>query len=120
MFVNVPAGMNDGFWLKFTDAEGRAMYKKYASATAIDQNYKVNVSEFVPVNVDFNVSVSGFATSYSYYAANEGIEGIDSKDVNTANAVANDWMGAKQGDVLRQQGGHSVFAAEVRFVYACG
>lgn len=94
VFVNVPAGMNDGFWLKFTDAEGRAMYKKYASATAIDQNYKVNVSEFVPVNVDFNVSVSGFATSYSYYAANEGIEGIDSKDVNAANAVANDWMGA--------------------------
>ena len=94
VFVNVPAGMNDGFWLKFTDAEGRAMYKKYASATAIDQNYKVNVSEFVPVNVDFNVAVSGFATSYSYYAANEGIEGIDSKDVNAANAVANDWMGA--------------------------
>ena len=94
VFVNVPAGMNDGFWLKFTDAEGHAMYKKYASATAIDQNYKVNVSEFVPVNVDFNVSVSGFATSYSYYAANEGIEGIDSKDVNAANAVANDWMGA--------------------------
>ncbi len=94
VFVNVPAGMNDGFWLKFTDAEGRAMYKKYASATAIDQNYKVNVSEFVPVNVDFNVSVSGFATSYSYYAANEGIEDIDSKDVNAANAVANDWMGA--------------------------
>ena len=94
VFVNVPAGMNDGFWLKFTDAEGRAMYKKYASATAIDRNYKVNVSEFVPVNVDFNVSVSGFATSYSYYAANEGIEGIESKDVNTANAVANDWMGA--------------------------
>ena len=94
VFVNVPAGMNDGFWLKFTDAEGRAMYKKYASATAIDRNYKVNVSEFVPVNVDFNVSVSGFATSYSYYAANEGIEGIDSKNVNAANAVANDWMGA--------------------------
>lgn len=94
VFVNVPAGMNNGFWLKFTDAEGRAMYKKYASTTAIDRNYKVNVSEFVPVNVDFNVSVSGFATSYSYYAANEGIEGIDSKDVNTANAVANDWMGA--------------------------
>lgn len=94
VFVNVPAGMNDGFWLKFTDAEGRAMYKKYASATAIDQNYKVNVSEFVPVNVNFNVSVSGFATSYSYYAANEGIEGIDAKDVNAANAVANDWMGA--------------------------
>lgn len=94
VFVNVPAGMNDGFWLKFTDAEGRAMYKKYASATAIDQNYKVNVSEFVPVNVDFNVSVSGFATSYSYYAANEGIEGIDAKDVSAANTVANDWMGA--------------------------
>lgn len=94
VFVNVPAGMNNGFWLKFTDAEGRAMYKKYASSTAIDQNYKVNVSEFVPVNVDFNVSVSGFPTSYSYYAANEGIEGIDSKDVNAANAVANDWMGA--------------------------
>ena len=94
VFVNVPAGMNDGFWLKFTDAEGRAMYKKYASATAIDQNYKVNVSEFVPVNVDFNVSVSGFATSYSYYAANEGIDGIDAKDVSAANAVANDWMDA--------------------------
>ena len=94
VFINVPEGMTDGFWLKFTDAKGQAMYKKYASATAIDQNYKVNVSEFVPVNVDFNVSVSGFATSYSYYAANEGIEGLDSKDVNTANAVANDWMGA--------------------------
>lgn len=94
VFVNVPAGMNNGFWLKFTDAEGRAMYKKYASSTAIDQNYKVNVSEFVPVNVDFNVSVSGFPTSYSYYAANEGIEGIDSKNVTAANAVANDWMGA--------------------------
>lgn len=94
IFVNVPAGMNDGFWLKFTDAGGRSMYKKYASATAIDQNYKVNVSEFIPVNVDFNVSVSGFATSYSYYAANEGIEGIDTKDVSAANAVANDWMGA--------------------------
>lgn len=94
VFVNVPAGMNNGFWLKFTDAEGRAMYKKYASATAIDRNYKVNVSEFVPVNVDFNVSVSGFPTSYSYYAANEGIEGIDSKNVTAANGVANDWMGA--------------------------
>ncbi len=93
VFVNVPKGLTGGFWLKF-QKDGKAMYKSYASDKTIDSNIKVNASEFVPVNVTFDVNVTGFATSYSYYVANEGIDGISAKDVATANATANDWIGA--------------------------
>lgn len=93
-FVNVPDGMTGGFWLKFSDAEGQSMYKKYASSTAVTSNMKVAVSEFVPVDVKLDVSVTGFPTSYSWYVGDEGISGIDGKDVSTANSKSNDWMGA--------------------------
>lgn len=70
------------------------MFKSYASGSVISQNTRVSVNEFVPVSVTFDVNISGFPTSYSYYAANEGIEGISAKDVAKANSISNDWMGS--------------------------
>lgn len=92
-FVNVPDGLEGGFYLKFSDSEARSMFKSYASGSVITQNTRVSVNEFVPVDVQFDVNISGFPTSYSYYAANEGIEGISAKDVAKANSISNDWMG---------------------------
>mgnify|MGYP004679986503 CR=1 FL=1 len=92
-FVNVPDGLEGGFYLKFSDSEARSMFKSYASGSVITQNTRVSVNEFVPVDVQFEVNISGFPTSYSYYAANEGIEGISAKDVAKANSISNDWMG---------------------------
>lgn len=93
-FVNVPDGLEGGFYLKFSDSEARSMFKSYASGSVISQNTKVSVNEFVPADVQFDVNISGFPTSYSYYAANEGIEGISTKDVAKANSISNDWMGS--------------------------
>lgn len=93
-FVNVPDGLEGGFYLKFSDSEARSMFKSYASGSVISQNTRVSVNEFVPVDVQFEVNISGFPTSYSYYAANEGIEGISAKDVAKANSISNDWMGS--------------------------
>lgn len=93
-FVNVPDGLEGGFYLKFSDSEARSMFKSYASGSVISQNTRVSVNEFVPANVQFDVNISGFPTSYSYYAANEGIEGISAKDVAKANSISNDWMGS--------------------------
>ena len=93
-FVNVPDGLEGGFYLKFSDSEARSMFKSYASGSVITQNTRVSVNEFVPVDVQFDVKISGFPTSYSYYAANEGIEGISTKDVAKANSISNDWMGS--------------------------
>ena len=93
-FVNVPDGLEGGFYLKFSDGEARSMFKSYASGSVISQNTKVSVNEFVPVDVQFEVNISGFPTSYSYYAANEGIEGISAKDVAKANSISNDWIGS--------------------------
>ena len=93
-FVNVPDGLEGGFYLKFSDSEARSMFKSYASDSVISQNTRVSVNEFVPVDVQFEVNISGFPTSYSYYAANEGIEGISAKDVAKANSISNDWMGS--------------------------
>ena len=93
-FVNVPDGLEGGFYLKFSDSEARSMFKSYASCSVISQNTKVSVNEFVPADVQFDVNISGFPTSYSYYAANEGIEGISAKDVAKANSISNDWMGS--------------------------
>lgn len=93
-FVNVPDGLEGGFYLKFSDSEARSMFKSYASGSVISQNTKVSVNEFVPADVQFDVNISGFPTSYSYYAANEGIEGITAKDVAKANSISNDWMGS--------------------------
>lgn len=92
-FVNVPDGLEGGFYLKFSDSEARSMFKSYASGSVITQNTRVSVKEFVPVDVQFDVNISGFPTSYSYYAANEGIEGISAKDVAKANSISNDWIG---------------------------
>lgn len=92
-FVNVPDGLEGGFYLKFSDSEARSMFKSYASGSVISQNTRVSVNEFVPVDVQFDVNISGFPTSYSYYAANEGIEGISAKDVAKANSISNDWIG---------------------------
>ena len=92
-FVNVPDGLEGGFYLKFSDSEARSMFKSYASGSVISQNTRVSVNEFVPASVTFDVNISGFPTSYSYYAANEGIEGISAKDVAKANSISNDWMG---------------------------
>lgn len=93
-FVNVPDGLEGGFYLKFSDSEARSMFKSYASGSVISQNTRVYVNEFVPVDVQFDVNISGFPTSYSYYAANEGIEGISAKDVAKANSISNDWIGS--------------------------
>lgn len=93
-FVNVPDGLEGGFYLKFSDSEARSMFKSYASGSVISQNTKVSVNEFVPADVQFDVNISGFPTSYSYYAANEGIEGITAKDVAKANSISNDWIGS--------------------------
>lgn len=93
-FVNVPDGFEGGFYLKFSDSEARSMFKSYASGSVISQNTRVSVNEFVPVDVQFEVNISGFPTSYSYYAANEGIEGISAKDVAKANSIPNDWIGS--------------------------
>ncbi len=93
-FVNVPDGLEGGFYLKFSDSEARSMFKSYASGSVISQNTRVSVNEFVPVDVQFEVNISGFPTSYSYYAANEGIEGISAKDVAKANSISNDWIGS--------------------------
>ncbi len=93
-FVNVPDGLEGGFYLKFSDSEARSMFKSYASGSVITQNTRVSVNEFVPADVQFDVNISGFPTSYSYYAANEGIEGISAKDVAKANSISNDWMGS--------------------------
>ena len=92
-FVNVPDGLEGGFYLKFSDSEARSMFKSYASGSVISQNTMVSVNEFVPADVQFDVNISGFPTSYSYYAANEGIEGISAKDVAKANSISNDWIG---------------------------
>ena len=106
VFVNVPKGLAGGFWLKF-QKDGKAMYKSYASDKTIDSNMKVNASEFVPVNVTFDVNVTGFPTSYSYYIANEGIDGISVKDVAKANATANDWIGAGEASYTMKAEGIS-------------
>lgn len=90
-FVNVPDGLEGGFYLKFSDSEARSMFKSYASGSVISQNTRVSVNEFVPADVQFEVNISGFPTSYSYYAANEG---ISAKDVAKANSISNDWMGS--------------------------
>ena len=89
--VYVPKDMEGGFWIKAIKGQ-QAMYKSYATKNPIE-NATVAISSFVPAKVDINVKISGFATSYSYYVANEGIEGISAKDVNKANSVSNDWMG---------------------------
>ncbi len=93
-FVNVPDGLEGGFYLKVSDSEARSMFKSYASGSVISQNTRVSVNEFVPVDVQFEVNISGFPTSYSYYVANEGIEGISAKDVAKANSISNDWIGS--------------------------
>lgn len=93
-FVNVPDGLEGGFYLKFSDSEARSMFKSYASGSVITQNTRVSVNEFVPASVTFDVNISGFPTSYSYYAANEGIEGISAKDVAKANSISNDRIGS--------------------------
>lgn len=93
-FVNVPDSLEGGFYLKFSDSEARSMFKSYASGSVISQNTRVSVNEFVPASVTFDVNISGFPTSYSYYAANEGIDGISAKDVAKANSISNDWMGS--------------------------
>ena len=89
--VYVPKDMEGGFWIKAIKGQ-QAMYKSYATKNPIE-NTTVTISSFVPAKVDIDVKISGFATSYSYYVANEGIEGISAKDVNKANSVSNDWMG---------------------------
>lgn len=89
--VYVPKDMEGGFWIKAVKRQ-QAMYKSYSPKNPIE-NTTVAISSFVPAKVDIDVKISGFATSYSYYMANEGIEGISAKDVNKANSVSNDWMG---------------------------
>lgn len=89
--VYVPKDMKGGFWIKAIKGQ-QAMYKSYATKNPIE-NTTVAIGSFVPAKVDIDVKISGFATSYSYYVANEGIEGISAKDVNKANSVSNDWMG---------------------------
>ena len=85
--VNVKDGM-EGFWIK-VKKDGKSMYKSY-SKTVVTENKKVTIKEFVPVYIDIDIQISGFATSYSYY---KGIDGVE-KNIATANATANDWIGS--------------------------
>ena len=88
--VNVPAGMEGGFWIKAVKGQ-QSMYKS-TSATVGRKSFIMK--EFTPASVSsIDVQISGFPTSYSYYIANEGIDGISKKDVSAANSVSNDWMG---------------------------
>ncbi len=87
--VNVPAGMEGGFWIKAVKGQ-QSMYKSTAATVS---NKSFIMENFTQASVSIDVQISGFATSYSYYAANEEIEGISAKDVNKANSVSNDWMG---------------------------
>lgn len=89
--VYVPKDMEGGFWIKAVKGQ-QVMYKSYATKNPIE-NTKVTIDKFVPAEVKIDVQISGFPTSYSYYVANEGIEGITAPDVNKANGVSNDWMG---------------------------
>ena len=69
----------------------QSMYKS-TSATVGRKSFIMK--EFTPASVSsIDVQISGFPTSYSYYIANEGIDGISKKDVSAANSVSNDWMG---------------------------
>ncbi len=99
-FVNVPAGMT-GFWMKMTNESGESMFKSWSSVT-VDGNKAVKVSEFTPASVKLNVSITGFPTSYSYYIGDESTSG---KDVNAANAVTNDWMGAGKATYTIERSG---------------
>lgn len=99
-FVNVLEGMT-GFWMKMTNEAGESMYKSWSNVT-VDENKAVKVSEFTPASVKLNVSITGFPTSYSYYI---GDEGTSVKDVNEANKVSNDWMGAGKATYTIERSG---------------
>lgn len=90
---NVPDGLEGGYWIKAVKG-GQSMYKSYSSSTAVTENSRIEVKEFVPASVKLDVQLSGFPTSYSWYVANEEGSGVTSKDVAKANATANDWIGA--------------------------
>mgnify|MGYP007002640400 FL=1 len=83
--VNVPAGMEGGFWIKAVKGQ-QSMYKS-TSATVGRKSFIMN--EFTPVNVSIDVQISGFPTSYSYYVGEDDL----AKSIETANNTANDWMG---------------------------
>lgn len=85
----VPKDMEGGFWIKAIKG-GEAMYKSYASSEIISTNKTVTISQFEPATVAFDITISGFATSYSYYVGEDGF----TQSVETANATANDWMGS--------------------------
>ena len=81
---NVPDGLEGGYWIKAVKGN-EAMYKSYSSSTAVTQDSKIEVKEFVPASVTVNAEFSGFQTSYSYYA---GIDGVQ-KNITTANGMKN-------------------------------
>lgn len=100
-FVNVPAGMTGGFWMKMTNEAGESMYKSWSNVT-VDGNKGIKVSEFTPASVKLDVAITGFATSYSYYVGGGEVSG---KDVNKANSVSNDWMGEGKASYTIERSG---------------
>ncbi len=82
--LNLPEGMEGGFWFKVTK-DGETMYRSSA-ATVSDKSFKMN--DFTAASVNLNVTISGFQTTYSYAAGTDGV----SKNVSTANSKSNAWM----------------------------
>ncbi len=82
--VNLPKGMEGGFWLKVTK-DSQTMYRSSA-ATVSDKSFKMD--SFTAASVNLNVTISGFQTTYSYAAGTDGV----SKNVSTANSKSNAWM----------------------------
>ncbi len=85
--VNLPAGMEGGFWLKVTK-DSQTMYR--SSAATVSSGKCFRMSSFTAAAVNLNVTVSGFPTTYSYAAGTDGV----SKNVSTANGKSNAWMGS--------------------------
>ena len=84
--VNLPAGMEGGFWLKVSK-DSQTMYRSSA-ATVSDRSFKMD--SFTAATVNLNVTISGFPTTYSYGVGTDGV----SKNVSTANGKSNAWMGS--------------------------
>ncbi len=82
--LNLPEGMEGGFWFKVTK-DGETMYRSSA-ATVSDKSFKMN--DFTAASVNLNVTISGFQTTYSYAAGTDGV----SKNVSTANSKSSAWM----------------------------
>ncbi len=89
--VNLPAGMEGGFWLKVTK-DSETMYRSSA-ATVSDRSFKMD--SFTAAAVNLNVTVSGFPTTYSYAAGTDGVSMYFSTVAPSGTVVAVDVTSSK-------------------------